>query len=214
MNPTPHDPEHVRIQALIPWVLNGQADNTQHAEVQQHLADCLACRADMERQQRLQAALQLPARHLPDAEQGLARLLQRIEVAALDEQPQPAASPAPPGRSPRLTRVLAACVVLQAMALVVLAPQIGRPDEAAYRTLSQVGTAPPGELRVVPVPELRLADWQALLLAEDLQVRSGPNLAGAYTLSRNTTKGELDALVLRLRAHPELRLVEALQARP
>ncbi|MFG6429546.1 anti-sigma factor family protein [Roseateles sp. LYH14W] len=211
MSPTPghDDASHARVQALMPWVLNGQADAGQQAEVARHLASCAACRDEMARQQRLQAALQLPANPSPSAEQGLERLLQRIELEGLDEQPRPA-----PARPQRLSLALAACVALQAVALAVLAPRAWQHEDAAYRTLSQAGPADTGRLRVVPAPQLSLAAWQALLLAEGLQVTSGPNQAGAYALTPVATHADLPALLARLRARPELLLVEPLQAAP
>ncbi|PTT85251.1 hypothetical protein DBR42_14450, partial [Pelomonas sp. HMWF004] len=69
-------------------------------------------------------------------------------------------------------------------------------------------------VRVVPSPELSLAQWQQLLQAEGLQVSGGPNRVGAYALSSLTPTRDVPALVQRLRAHPELRLVEPLQETP
>ncbi|MFG6441069.1 zf-HC2 domain-containing protein [Roseateles sp. LKC17W] len=211
MSPSPghDDAGHARVQALMPWVLNGQADAGQQAEVARHLASCTACRDEMAHQQRLQTALQLPAATVPDAEQGLARLLQRIELDGLDEQPRPA-----PARPHRLSLALAACVALQAVALAVLAPRAWQADDAAYRTLSQATPADTGRLRVLPAPQLSLADWQALLQAEGLQVSSGPNQAGAYALTPVAARTDIPALVTRLRARPELLLVEPMQAAP
>lgn len=208
--PTDHgDAGHARIQALMPWVLNGQADADQQAEVARHLAGCAPCRDEMARQQQLQAALQLPANPSPSAEQGLERLLQRIELQALDVQPRP-----PLVRPQRLSLALAACVALQAAALAVLVPRAWQPDDAPYRTLSQTASTDAGRLRVVPAPQLSLAAWQALLLAEGLQVTGGPNQAGAYALAPVAAHTDLPALLTRLRARPELLLVEPLQATP
>ncbi len=211
MNPTPGNQEigHARAQALMPWVLNGQADAAQQAQLTQHLVHCPPCRDEMARQQQLQAALQLPATPLPNAEQGLSRLLQRIELDALDEQPRPT-----PVRTPRLSLALAACVALQAVALAVLAPRAWQADETAYRMLSQTAPAETGRLRVLPAPQLSLAGWQALLQAEGLQVTSGPNQAGAYALAPVAARADIPALLTRLRTRPELLLVEPMQAAP
>lgn len=197
---TAHADDHARIHALMPWVLNGQADAAQQAEVDRHLAHCPACREEMARQQRLQAALQLPAATAPDVEAGLGRLMQRIELAA---------APAPRAwRSSRMSLALAACVALQAVALAVLAPQVWQARSGDYQLLSQTPTVAKAQLRVLPAPELTLAQWQALLRAEGLQVVAGPNAVGAYALGSATPSADLPALVTRLRSHPSLRLVE------
>lgn len=199
-----HPGDHARVQALLPWVLNGQADEHQQAEVAQHLAQCPACRDEMARQRQLQAALQLPAAVTPDVERGLERLMQRIELASA------AAPVARSARGSRMSLALAACVALQAMAIAVLAPQAWQARNGEYGLLSQ--SAPPvkARLRVLPAPQLSLGEWQALLRSEGLHVVAGPNDLGAYALGTAAPNVDLPALLARLRSRADLRLVEPL----
>jgi len=206
---TSHPGDHAHIQALMPWVLNGQADATQQAEVAQHLSHCPACREEMARQRQLQAALQLPAPSAPDAERGLDRLMQRIELASAAPAPAPAAA-SRPARTSRLSLALAACVALQAVAIAVLAPRAWHAPNDEYRLLSQAVPLVKAQLRVLPAPQLSLAEWQALLQSEQLQVVAGPNALGAYALGTTTPKVDMPALLARLRSRADLRLVEPL----
>lgn len=217
LSPASSSDQHAHHQALMPWVLNGRATPDQRAALTAHLAQCSLCRAEMARQKQLQAALQLPAAAAPDAELGLARLMQRLDSAAeRPAQPDPAAAAvARPPRfaGQRLSLALAACVALQAVALAMLAPQVWRtPGPGDYLTLSQPAESGAAQLRVVPAPEMSLAAWQALLEAERLQVTAGPNRAGAYALQGRLAPQEIPALLARLRQHPQLRLVEALRS--
>lgn len=206
MIPRPGD--HARLQALMPWVLNGRADEAQRAELDRHLARCPACREDMARQRQLQAALQLPAAAAPDVESGLAQLMQRVELDAVQTAPTDRHAVRGLARSQRVSLALAACVALQAVALAVVAPQAWHARDGDYRTLSQAEPRAAAQLRVVPSPQLSLAEWQALLQAEGLQVADGPNQAGAYALRLARPSGDVAALVGRLRSHPGLRFVE------
>jgi len=246
---TPFSPaDHARVWALLPWLVNGSADDSQRADAQAHLAHCADCRAELQWQTELHAGFQHASVPLPDAEAGLQRLLGRLDSEALPDQP--AAGFAPPtsatamtasattgttsgtaANSGRLTRWLAAAVVVQAIALGTLgtlglvgtgqgpvgaSPRLastgaGRTADAGYRALSD-SDAPASQARwrVVPDAQLPLGQWQLLLLQQGLQVVEGPNTAGAYGLAPAAAAAATDAAdtLARLRAHPGIRMAE------
>lgn len=227
---------HARTWALIPWLVNGRADDAQRAAAEHHLSGCADCRAELQAQQRLRRGLQdaLPAAAAEvDAERGLQRLLGRLDqlpqaqdlpdvapalAAATGAAPaSPAVAPAPAGRRARLPMALAAAVVVQAVGLALLSLQLLRGDDVAYRTLSQPAAAAPAEARyrVVPDPAWPLQQWHALLDETQLRVVDGPNAVGAYALAPRDGAAAPGAQVLaRLRAEPGMRLAEALGGAP
>lgn len=214
---------HARTWALIPWLVNGRADDAQRAAAEGHLAHCADCRAELQAQQRLRrgllADLPAPAADL-DAERGLQRLLGRLDQLPVEQDLPTAAPPAPaaPARRARLPVALAAAVVVQAVGLALLSLQLLRTDDAAYRTLSQPAVAAPAEARyrVVPDPAWPMQQWQALLDETQLRVVDGPNAVGAYALAPRSARAPAPAadVLARLRAAPGVRLAEALGPAP
>jgi len=216
--------EHLRAWEALPWVANGRATPEQARVVTEHLAHCEDCRAELAWQQRLHAALAEGATPLQagsdttgdpdtDTEAGLQRLLARLDDAPEQVQPAPA------GRVSRLTWALAAAVVLQAAGLGVMSLHVGSgPDaDGEFRTLSDpTPTAPAATLRVLPDAAMRLADWQALLEVQGLQVVAGPNSAGAYALGPAPGAAVLPPaqVLARLRGTPGIRLAEPIVGTP
>ncbi|HEV8689699.1 MAG TPA: hypothetical protein VGQ91_05340 [Ideonella sp.] len=215
--------EHLPVWEAIPWVVNGRATPSQASLVAGHVAQCEDCRAELDLQRQLQAALE--ASPVPDGaspepqaegaeeaevEAGLQRLLARLDDAP--EQPQPRYASATPGR--RLTLALAAAVVVQAVGLGVLGLRLVPADPAAppavYGTLSESTPPAHATLRVLPEATMTLAEWQAMLQALGLQVVQGPNAAGAYALAPapGTAPRAPAEAVARLRATPGIRLAE------
>src|SRR3954468_3161419 len=62
---------HQEVQQLLPWHGAGTLDETDRALVEAHLGDCAECRAELDREPVLKAAL---ASASPDAETGWASL--------------------------------------------------------------------------------------------------------------------------------------------
>lgn len=218
MDPTRQDPmasesapnEHHHVWAMLPWVANDSATVEQRARVTAHLEHCEDCRAELLAQQNLRQALstQMPTVSL-EAEDGLQRLLGRID-APLREQPVPTAAPPQRRRSPLLA-AMAAAIVVQAVGLGVLSVEHFRHgEEAEFRLLSRVESLPRGgTLRVVPNASMTMAEWDALLQSLGLRMVDGPNSVGAYTLapSPSATLSTAEQLA-RLRQIARIQLVE------
>jgi hypothetical protein len=178
-------------------------------------------------QQLHRAVLQSP---LPavDAEAGLERLMGRIAVPPVDAtetleaQPLPSHVAAAPRRTGRLSTVLAAAVVIQAVGLGLLSLHLLQGDKPDFRTLSQsqpVNTV--ATLRVLPDAGMPMAEWQALLQGQGLRVVDGPNSMGAYALAPQVAAGgpaqradQTAGQLARLRATPGIRLAEPLGPMP
>jgi hypothetical protein len=201
---------------LMPWVLQGSASEEQNDWLHDHLTKCNACSAEFAQQSRLRMAMSLPAGVAVDSEAGLQRLLKRID--APETRQTPARGPA----SGWLVKALAATVLAQAIGLGVLSSQLSGADPApGYRTLSDAPTAVvAGTIRVVPDPQLPLADWNALLRTLQLQVVAGPNGMGAYIIapvaasSTAAPAAPTAQTVQRLRAAAGIRLAEPISPAP
>lgn len=85
--PRPRDGEHDEIDGLLPWYVNGTLAADERAAVDEHLATCPTCRAELRQQRELAELVRgrgdlAPAPH----PQGLERLLARIDETP-DEAP-------------------------------------------------------------------------------------------------------------------------------
>lgn len=176
-----------------------------------HLAGCDACRVQFAQQQRLQRAMSLPTGIPFDVDDGLQRLLARID------NPDIAATPDPVRPSGWMGRALVAAVLLQAIGLGVMGTKLWSLEQPvpAYRTLGDAAApAPAGSIRLVPDPGMTVADWDALLQANGLRVSAGPNDVGGYTVVPLADVAGREALVQRLRSAPGIRLAEPVAGAP
>ena len=196
---------------MMPWVLQGSATQEQGAWLESHLAQCESCRAEFAQQSRLRLALSLPADVPVNADVGLGRLLARLDTADTPEL-------RPRSRPPSwLSRALVAAVLVQALGIGVLGVKLWSMGGAnpAYRTLSQETLpAAPGAIRVVPDASMTLADWSALLHALRLQVVSGPNDVGAYTVAPVSSASTAQHALQQLRTTRGILLAEPVAVTP
>jgi anti-sigma factor RsiW len=194
---------------LMYWVLQDSASKEQAAELEDHLAGCASCRAELAQQSRLRLALSLPPDLPLDAEAGLQRLMARLDVSDPQKVPRQAQSRA------WLVRALAAAVLVQAIGLGVLGVKLVSVENPPYRTLSEVLPAtPPGAIRVVPDAGMTLAEWNTLLQTLHLQVVHGPNSIGAYTVVPTDAAVTAGQALSKLRAARGIRLAEPVSTTP
>jgi hypothetical protein len=200
----------VRAWEAMPWVLQDSATQEQGAWLEDHLAQCESCRAEFAQQSRLRLALSLPADVPVDADVGLGRLLARLDMP----DPQELRLRSRPGNW--LSRALVAAVLVQALGLGVLGVKLwSGGDDPSYRTLSQETLpAAPGAIRVVPDAGMTLADWNALLHALRLQVVSGPNDVGAYTVAPVSSASTAQHALQQLRTTRGILLAEPVAVTP
>ncbi len=214
----PQDRAHFLAWEALPWVVNGRASVDQQEAVARHLPHCADCQAEMQHQQRLQDAMAQPPVGAPDSGAGLQRLLNRIELDALCEQPVPTPAAGPALHSPqgpkRWGSAWAAALLLPVLGFGVGVTTWKQDDAASYQALSQTQATPPGgSIRVVPDPKLTLAAWSELLRSQQLQIVGGPNAVGAFALvvqDKNAVAGVLE----RLRKSPGVLLAEPIGTQP
>ncbi|GKT21213.1 zf-HC2 domain-containing protein [Acidovorax sp. SUPP3334] len=215
------DRSHVLTQETLPWIVNGSASEQQRADVEKHLAQCAECRTELQMQQKVQTAMTLPPVNMPDEQAGLHKLLERIEMGALLDQPLPKPTPVQRRPAGRLTYALATFAVLQAVALAFMGHRLADEEPSTFQTLSTppaivraADAGMPNAIRVVPDGRITLADWKTLLQSLDLQVVSGPNAMGAYAVStRDAGRANAQALE-RLRSTPGMQMVEPIGGTP
>jgi anti-sigma factor RsiW len=211
--------EHVAVQELLPWLVNGTLGPAEQEAVRRHLDECGECRLEAERCRHLAAELErtsvpAPAPHPAQ----LARLEERIARGDLDrEEPlAPARLPVPAGRrTPRFARWL---IGVEAAALVVCLSWIASsggtpgplPSAATFHTLSSPSANRTASVRVVFAPDATESEIRGLLLEVRAEIVSGPSALGAYGLAlAPTAAGESrEDVIARLRAHPKVRLAE------
>lgn len=221
---TVQDLSHQRAWDLIPLAINGTAPGPERSFVEAHLRDCADCRDEFAFQWRLHAGMQeaQPA-EAEVAGAALSRLLQCIDEE--DRSAVPAcdharAVPRTRRRRPRnrQLRLLGAAVVAQAFALALLgvslldqrtqtAPTV---PVAGYETLSAGTRVAEATVRLVPDPELPLAELQALIAEHGLRVMAVNEDGTIYSLAptpaaRATSTAET---IAKLRAHAGVLLVE------
>ncbi len=206
---------HLQVWDALPWIVNGTASDAARRAVEAHLRECEHCREELARQRRVYAAMNAVTPAEPPLERGLDRLLQKVQ--AHEQQPVRAA-PARYGAA-RSWWAMAACglaamVLLEAGGLVALGTQSGGSRlSAAYRTLSSPEAAlPPASIRLVVDPSMTVGKLQALLVPLHLQIVSGPNEDGVYSLGSLERGRSVESDVTALRAASGVRFVEPVGA--
>jgi Putative zinc-finger len=200
-----------QFEALLPWYVNDTATPTDRARVEEHLHTCGGCRERLLREQALLQHLRrsesLPA---PDADESWLR----FEKSLGDGRGayEPVSTP---------SRLLRWVVVGQAAALAVLAVLLTQllwdrnrsaPDFHTVTT-AHPGPAPSGfALRVAAAPDATPATIAQIARDEGARVVAGPSEQGVYTLELDQQSLQQQALA-RLRAMPQLRLVEPIGGR-
>ncbi|MFL6672300.1 MAG: S8 family serine peptidase [Massilia sp.] len=195
---------HRETQRLLPWLLTGTLEGAELAMVQQHLAACELCQAELAWESRLRAAGQQRAPALdPDA--ALDRLLPQ-----LGRQEVRSASPG------RRQRGLAAndgkwllpVAVAQFAVIALLALLLARPgDDGAYRGLGAAPTAQ-GSLVVTFRPGTPEAELRRILRDNGARVVDGPTVMDAYVLA--VPAPQTARVLERLRAEPAVTLAQPL----
>jgi anti-sigma factor RsiW len=200
---------HRRTQELLPWFLNGTLDGEEADEVDRHLKECPACRAELESLRVLHAAY-VETDLMPEAEAALARLrpLLQPDPPAAPQRPRPAAAA---GTVPVWMRFALAA---QFGVIFALGWEVAQPDRtgAEYRTLASASLPAhaAGSLVVVFDPGATQHDVMRILRQAGTRVVDGPTASGGYVLS--VPDGSLNAALAALRAEPAVVLAEGLQA--
>jgi hypothetical protein len=206
---------HREVQQLLPWYGTGKLDEAERAVVEAHLEECAECRAELDAESGLTAAL---AAASPDVETGWASL----EARALRSMPPPRRARRPwaaAGRAMMRPERLRWVVAAQFAALVVLgvaalpgAPTSPTARQGTYRALGDAPPARTGNVLAMFRPNASVAAMRHSLDASGARFVDGPTAAGAYLLE--VPGGERGSELAALRKDPNVTMAEPVDQAP
>lgn len=213
---------HRQAWDLLPWLVNGSVSAEERAAVEEHLQGCAECRDELSFQRSLRQALITERSFELEPQAGWQRLSARLDAApaeAIEDAPHGPIRALRGGWMPWLV----AAMVVEALGLGAMGTALWSGHTAllatrapVYRTLAAAQSPMPmPTLRVVFTPTMTLAQLLALLSDTRLRVVSGPSESGVWTLGPAEPLAEpTPSLLRRLRASPDVRLAEPLDAPP
>ena len=186
---TVHDPLHRQSWDLIPWLVNETLDDAQREIIETHLSQCVDCREELAFQRSVHAGI---------AEDGyttevaapiaLSRLFERIDAEdegmpgghGFDPLQADVARPITAAkhgeRRLRISRLLAAAVIVEAIGLVglgtILAVQRNAASSASEFVTLSAARQPVADasIRLVPSPTLSVGNLQSILGEAGLRI--------------------------------------------
>jgi hypothetical protein len=218
--------DHEAIQALLPWYVNGTLTGPELDVVIQHLAQCVACQADVRHWRSVAAAVHLApeADTIPSSPTAqFTQLMARIDAAEARGVKQPkrwqrlmawgrGLARAQPGTSRTTRLTLAVQGVLMLLLAVLLFWRSTPLVQAPYRTLTQDTTAitqQVARIQLVFADDLRVSDLSALLEHVEATMVKGPTAMGVYTIAvASVDTATVQKVLQALRAHPQVRFAE------
>jgi hypothetical protein len=229
LNPEPEDVDpHHHARGLIPWYVNGTLDGAEATKLQTHLEVCVACRRDYEAQVRLFEAMQPEGTLVFAAEPSFRKLMARIgtgEDAGEMAPGRPSANlpqaraAAPIRTSGRMTRWLAAAVVLEGLGLGYGAWSLHSntlSTAPAYVTLTSPAPSyrDSSRVRIVFRSTLSVQDLGKILHDAQAHIIDGPTDSNVYTLGFTNTgaAGSAEQRLAALRANADVLFAEPLGA--
>ena len=215
---------HPEVWALLPWSVNGTLEGHERRAVEERLATCPSCRAELARCHAVAAAvLAAPARTWSPSPADVSRILARAGAAGDPEPPLTAwwgrrrgqirralaaLAPTPPvlrwafAAQGALVVLLASLVVWQATA-----------PAPVYRTLARSGDRA-GEahlqIHVAFTEDMTERELRALLTSVGGTFVGGPSALGIYTVRIEPSSAGPGVALEKLRAHGKVRLAEPL----
>ena len=192
------EPEHGNATELLPWLVNDTLSGTERIRVERHLAECAACRDELEDLRALHASIAED-----DADSLIARAFSRVSTRLDDVETGPT-----PKRilrwfatQWRQTRpwVRGAVIAQSALLALLTVALVGQSTPQYYRTLAADPARANADNQVVVVfnSALRETELRNLLLDLHARIVDGPSPAGAYTLE--VAHGEQGAALAKLR---------------
>lgn len=196
---------HEATLLLLPWYVTGAIEPGDRLLVETHLGQCADCRAELEAERGLHAAVaDLPA----PAAIGWERMV--ADLARTEATP-----PAMPRtflrRAGWMLAAQAAVLVLGVGVALHLQHQAPAPA-AEYHALGAPQQHPPGNILVMFAPETREPALRKAIEASGARLVDGPTAAGAYLLA--IAPAERAAALARLREQPGVTMAQPIDPAP
>jgi anti-sigma factor RsiW len=219
------DAEHIELEGLIPWYVNGTLSAEESAVVEQHIAVCEQCQSEALRCQSLVG--QLPAAQeiwKPSAAHFTSILANVDKLETATAKPDVSRTKSTLGffqgiraglsQTPSSVRWTLAFETLAfaALALFLVLPNTPiSKSNGVYETLSNTEspTIKGKSIRLVFSEDMTTRELFDLLKQAKAQIRQGPSEVGSYTVEV-ASKDEAQALSV-LRANPKVRLAQAVE---
>lgn len=217
-SPTDLERVHRETRDLIPWWVNGRLTGEEARRVESHLAQCAECRADVDVEHRVRAAVRQksPVEYAPQV--SLQKLWSRIEDVEREMPTRPMQGVAPPAvttTAAPATRWKVAAGVLIGLGLGLLAASTWQTTRtggpAAFRTATTAQPVPgrPAQARVVFAPAVSVEELTRIVAGNGFAIVDGPSESGVYGLTLAAGGADSAAAALaRLRADPRVRFAE------
>jgi anti-sigma factor RsiW len=198
------DPQHAEAADLLPWFANGTLDENERAQVERHLADCIACKQDLAALRDVQTIYSEEALEQASS-QGLARLRHRI--AQLEPGHDAFHVREVPARK-TLPWWQALLVAQGAIILLLAAAFYVRSEPRYYHTLAAAQAPAHTGVAVVVIFDAQHSEGEIRDVLRGLHARivDGPTAEGAYTL--DVPAGEQARAVTELRQLKWVRFAE------
>ena len=202
------DPVHQEAAELLPWLVNDTLSHVEQAQVERHIAECIACKQEVVHLRTLQAALTREDAD-PGATQALARLQPRLARADSKGAGAPVLWQALRTHW-QATRpwvrgtVIAQFIVIASLSL--FASSTLQPKY--YHTLSRPAAPASPAATVVVVFDATISERQLrdLVLQLSARIVDGPSPAGAYTLE--VEQAQQRSVLAQLRAQSVVKFAE------
>jgi anti-sigma factor RsiW len=201
---------HRQTQEALPWYVTDQLDDGERADVETHLADCEACRRELETERDLaRQVVDLPLN--ADASWEAVRRRMRPRSRSSKLQGLADALQRTFARPTRLGWVVAAQALVLAAAGVAYTALPQRVP-AAYHTLSAPPAYGAGNVIAIFRPDISEEHIRATLIANHARVVDGPTASGAYVL--RVPDADRPAILADLQQNEEVVLAQPIDAGP
>lgn len=201
---------------LLPWIVNGTLHGEERELVEDHVATCLVCRAELKSQRALRTMLREQPTLSLSAEEDYDRLTRRLDVSgprsshALLPRLLSSWFRAAGGAAVRPLRLAGAAALAVALAVGLWFGLDGRgiDDTAEYATLTEANGSAGLFVDIVFAPGLSEADMRAFLRDIEGTIVVGPSEIGRYTVRlnlRSRAADDRDALMASLQSDPRVR---------
>lgn len=173
------DPIHIKAAELMPWYVNGTLPESERAELDKHLGNCLSCRAALKEERRMQDLIRRQAEIPLSSEHGIADLFRRIDGRRAGLRPTAT------GWRLALAASVVFCIVTGSWMLGLWESQ---PD--SFSTLTRSDESPPAALIDIVFGEsVTEAEIREIIRGIDGQLVAGPSELGRYTVAVGPDSG-------------------------